>query len=470
MSKRIVSLKLLLCILIGVLFLLSLLPLFYIAQYALPMGDDLLFGRNTSEVWRTTGSFGAVLKTAAQDTVSVYNNWQGTYVSIFLMCLQPAVFSVSFYAYAPVFMLLMLIGSTMLLSYVLLVRYFRMDKAGWFLITFTGLLMQIQLLPDMREGFFFYNSAVLYTLSYCFALLMFGILSLQRQTRSRFWRIVLPILAVIFTALLAGGAFSLLLPVIFVLLIILFYDCRSRDQYRIITTAVVLFVLIAGAALSIMAPGNALRTAFEHSNYGSHGLNLPDTILHAVLYTILFIARNTGLGMIVFIAIFTVFVWRVCEKNPIRFLHPLIVGTITFGFISMQFAPTFYTLSSSGHARLQNVVFFSLFWFWAVNSLNAVGWLKNRHASTVEQALEGCKAFGTNGHRALGKQAGIILVLVSLMFFGFAQRDGGIMENPSVQSVIEVMNGTAAEHADQTREALISGQSNSNLTESAILP
>lgn len=133
-------LKILLCSLVGVLFLLSLMPLLYIAKYDLPMGDDLLYGEMTSAAWNESHSFKRVLQAAIEKTTIIFNYWQGTFFSVFLMSLQPAVFSLALYKLTPYIMLGFFIGSTLMLSYVIIVRYLKCKIVDWLLLSFTAMI------------------------------------------------------------------------------------------------------------------------------------------------------------------------------------------------------------------------------------------------------------------------------------------------------------------------------------------
>jgi len=73
-------------------FLISLLPVCRLAFYAHPAGDDYAYGVAAHLAWTDTHSLSAVLAAAVSNVKGYYTSWQGTYSSIFLMSLQPAIF------------------------------------------------------------------------------------------------------------------------------------------------------------------------------------------------------------------------------------------------------------------------------------------------------------------------------------------------------------------------------------------
>ena len=100
-----------LCFIMLTLFLISLLPVCRLAFFAHPAGDDYAYGVAAHLAWTDTHSLSAVLAAAVSNVKGYYTSWQGTYSSIFLMSLQPAIFSQRLYFLTTFLMLFMVIGS-----------------------------------------------------------------------------------------------------------------------------------------------------------------------------------------------------------------------------------------------------------------------------------------------------------------------------------------------------------------------
>lgn len=466
-----IRLKRILCILVGVLLLLSLTPLFGIAQYDIPVGDDVLaFQAGVAQVWDETHSFGAVLKTSYEKTVEYYNSWQGTYFSSMLMHVLTGIMPVSLYWITPIVILLILIASTLYLSYVLAVRYLRLDWLSWLLIALTALLFQIQLMPNIKEGVYWLNTASLYTLSYCWLLLMFGFLLNANSSGSVFLRILLTILAALCAVAVGGGAFPLMIPAILISAWILFRTIANRDRYAALQSGFVLLVLTLCTVVSVGAPGNQARVVFEHGYYGSHGMGLIEAVFRSVQTGILFAAQSMDMAMLFFCGVCMVLFYEASKRSSIRFYHPILVLIITFGLFCMQFTPTFYTLASSGPDRLKNLIYFSLYWLAAVNMFNLEGWLiqKRKVDSYIGQIKEALARNG--GAFAQYARKALIVLSILLIFLAFAQRESGFYANPSIRAAVEIKTGTAALHAEESRGNMKEGAVQGYQYGSSILP
>lgn len=464
------QLKLILCILIGACLLISLIPLFCIARYDLPNGDDALaFSSGTAQVWADTHSFGAVLKTAFEKTMDYYNTWQGTYFSSMVMYTLTGILPVSLYGLTPVVALLVLIFSTFYLSRVLIVRCLKLDHLDWLLIALTALLFQIQLLPNVTEAVFWLNAVSLYTLPYCLLLLLFGFLLTANSSKSVFTRIALTVLAGLCATAVAGGAFSQMIPAILIVAWVLIRKIAGRDKYGAIQTGFVLLLLTLGTIASVGAPGNQARVTFEHGYYGSQGLSLFQATLRSVQSGVLFAAQYTGMAMLLFCGICGTVFFKAAKRTPIRLFHPVPVLILTFGLFCMQFMPTFYTLASSGPDRLKNLIYFSMYWLIAFNIFNLEGWMIQKHKAdlfvTQFQELIKSRVVGFRHARAT-----VVLVVALFMFLAFAQREDGFYANPSVQAAVELHTGTAAKYTEQTKNNAQEGATQTFEYDSAILP
>ena len=86
-----------------IIFILSLIPLYYIAGYAHPSVDDYFYGAETAQIWHNTHSLGQVLQKSFVLMKDSYITWQGNFTAIFLMRLQPAIFGENYYVIAPIY-------------------------------------------------------------------------------------------------------------------------------------------------------------------------------------------------------------------------------------------------------------------------------------------------------------------------------------------------------------------------------
>ena len=62
----------------------AVIPLYLISGYTHPCVDDYSYGRHTAQVWQETGSLEQVFLKAIEKTRDSYQNWQGTFSSLFI--------------------------------------------------------------------------------------------------------------------------------------------------------------------------------------------------------------------------------------------------------------------------------------------------------------------------------------------------------------------------------------------------
>lgn len=470
-DKRVIDTKVVLCILIGILLLLSLLPLLYIAQYDLPTDDDLQsYELGTAKVWAETHSVSAVFKAAFDSTVSYYNTWQGTYFASFLMYLLPSVLPLSLYGWTPAIMLFALIASTLFAGYALTVRQFRISRADWLLISLTALLFQIQILPSIKEGIFWLSSASLYLLSYCHLLLMFAFLQIARTAKSGFMRAISGVITALLAFALAGGAFMLLIPTILVTAFILIRDIAGKNKRHIILTSALLLVLAFGTILSTTAPGNQLRMEYFRTYNGAQESNLIRAALQSIKSGVVFVGKYSGFALFLFSGVCAAAFYPALKRSAAQFYHPLVVVFATSALFCMLFFPTYYSISNAGPARQENIVYLMLYWYYAVNVFNLEGWLiQKRRADLWITELQSTMK-GQNAVPARFLRRAILIAVTVLAFFAFAQRESGLHANNSVLAVSEISSGVAADHYQQLLTKLQGGSITDEAEDSQILP
>ncbi|MDL2253609.1 hypothetical protein LJC49_05980, partial [Ruminococcaceae bacterium OttesenSCG-928-I18] len=132
------------CLLFGLLFVLSLVPLLLMGQYAHPAADDFGNGRLAREAIVQTGQLLPVLGAAFEYMKTLYFTWQGSYAACFLMCLQPGVFGTEWYAVTPFLMIFTYTAGVLLLCWAVFVKLFGGRPALVFSAAFALLLYSFQ--------------------------------------------------------------------------------------------------------------------------------------------------------------------------------------------------------------------------------------------------------------------------------------------------------------------------------------
>lgn len=241
-----------------ILFLLLLFPLLWIGQYNHPSAVDFSFGLHTAQKWAETHSALQTLQAAVEQVGYVYTTWQGIFSAVFLMALQPAVFGEAMYIWTPFLLLFSLIIGTALFFKVVLMNYFKADIWDW--IIFSGLILiaMIQFVYSPVEGFYWYNGGIYYTFFYSLSLCFFSCILLYLKSKNRVGKVIFTGLSVALGVFLGGGNYTTALNIVIVVTLLVGYLAAQKDKRAVIVGAILLFCLIS-FAVSILAPGNAVR-------------------------------------------------------------------------------------------------------------------------------------------------------------------------------------------------------------------
>ena len=113
----------------AVLFVISIIPLLLLGRYNVMCIDDYDYGRQVHDTWLATGSLWQSVQTAWRQNMEFYQNWQGTYLSCFLMALCPMNFWYGVAYVVPILMIGMFATSTLVLGSHILRKWFGCDKA-----------------------------------------------------------------------------------------------------------------------------------------------------------------------------------------------------------------------------------------------------------------------------------------------------------------------------------------------------
>lgn len=240
--------------------LISITPLIWICRYNCPSADDYSYAIDTFKVWNETHSIGALLRTAVETSVKYWNQWQGLYISAFLLSLQPAIFGSKWYALTGIIMLVLIIGSTVFFSIYILKHLFKRSILESAAVGFTMSFLIIQYMPSCVEGLYWFNGAVNY--SFFFAVLLLYICSLIEFQRSdsALKEIILFLSCIFGVFILEGGNHVTALMGVVVTLAVLLVCCR-RNKRKTLGNLILLCIAAAFLYLNISSPGTAIRQA-----------------------------------------------------------------------------------------------------------------------------------------------------------------------------------------------------------------
>lgn len=368
-----------------VLFLAGLIPILLLGRYDYPCADDFGFSAYSHIAWEETRSVYQVLKGACRTVAERWIGWQGTFSSIFVMALQPAIWGEGAYCLVPWIMIGSMCASTLFLLSVLFLRIIRAPKSVFVSVSMIYLIFALQCMIDKTQGFFWFNGAAHYMVPHSVALVLIGVLFLLVTEESRRpFRLILSCFLAVFvgggnyiTALLAavlfaGGLFALL---------------AGRKKKESALLALPFFFFLAAFALNILAPGNAVRQETMAYRPG-----IVKSILLSFYYCVEYVSETWfDWTYLLFVLALLPFLWEAVKAADSRFSYPcpLLVLAGSYCLLSAMFTPSLFATGIAGGGRIFNIIFLDFLLLIIANLFYGMGWLY-RHGHLSESSRGSC--------------------------------------------------------------------------------
>lgn len=352
------------------LLIVALLPLLFIGRYAHPCADDYGYGAYAHAIWSTTHSFIQTIQQAVRQVQSSYDTWQGTFSSILLMALSPAIWGEGYYFLTPVIMLSILLISLFYLTYVILVKFLHARKELWCSFGCILCFLTIEMVQSPVNAFYWYNGAVHYVFMHgCMLALVAVVLHLE-MVRKLPGKIGLSLLSIILSVTCGGANYStalLGLVCLFIVLVLkLLFNKRSMwIMFPIISYSVAFYK-------SVTAYGNTIRqTHFSQSPAMEAILKSFSTAAESILSWI-------NIPLLLFVILIIPVIWKIVSESEYTFRCPFVVTILSFCLLACMFTPPLYSMSGAGPIRLINIVRMNFYLLLLLDVLYWIGFLCHR--------------------------------------------------------------------------------------------
>lgn len=209
---------------------LSIIPLLLVGRYAVPSADDFAYGYPAHLCWEDTHSFFKTLCATVDNVILSYHTWQGTFSSIFLMTLQPSVWSEQLYFLTPIIMLTSLIFSHFYLLYILLVKKLQISKSLWVTLSSILCLLLIETVVSPVDSFYWFNGSVHYTFMHSIMLILVACVLHYPYITGKISKIILFLIATLSCVLCGGANYATALCGIVLLVSILVVSMIAREH------------------------------------------------------------------------------------------------------------------------------------------------------------------------------------------------------------------------------------------------
>lgn len=428
------------------LFALSLIPVFWLGGYDYPAADDYGYSAFCHIAWAGTHSVFQTMKAACAAVADRWQNWQGTFSTMFLMALQPGIWGL--YALVPPIMIGMLSASTLFFLHTVMVKVIHVRKSVFVCVSMLYLLFTTQCMIDKVQGFFWYNGAAHYMLPHGVALFLCSecILLLKEEKKQK-GRMALSCLLAVF---IGGSNYitALIAAVLFVTVLLLLLTAGQKKKGLRLLVPFLFFA--AAFLLNVLAPGNAVRQ--EEILYRP---GVVKSVLLSFYYCTEYLWHTwfTWTNLLFALAIVP-FLWEAVKAVGDRFFYPapLLVAFYSYCILSAMFTPSLFATGEPGGGRIFNIIYLDAMLFLAGNLFYGMGWIYRQWGGARQTCAPDKKEKGAScleRKETLQYLAGLFLFVV---FIGamYAKADPDCFTSTS--AIRSLVAGEAAAYGEETKE------------------
>ena len=409
----------------AILFVVSLIPLLWLGRYNVMCIDDYDYGRVVHDTWMQTGSVWQSIQTAWQQNMEFYQNWQGTYVSCFLMALCPMNFRYEVAWVVPVIMIGMFATSAFVLGRHILHRWLGCDRTGSSFIMLMLLFMFYQVIEAPFEGIYWYNGATHYVFMESVWFFTLAALSAAFWSRKKSREIILCMTAAVLTVIVGGGNLVTGLQAEIFMVFLLIYAVITNRK-KIVTVCIPLVTGSVGFLFNVLAPGNLMRGEID----SSVGYSAVMSVLLSFYHAVVFMIRWTPAFVIIVWLMLLPVLWKLTGQSKQKFSHPVWVTIGAYCVIAAMFTPTLYALGMVGLARVDNIIQMVYYLCLVMVTAYWLGYLNHRGAG---------EAFGLFLDKTKGRMTAVCFCLMLLIWVLTADKN----TYTSISALRSLVNGEA---------------------------
>lgn len=383
----------------GVLFVLSLIPLLLLGRYNVMCIDDYDYGRQIHDTWMATGSFVQSVQTAWQQNMEFYKDWQGTYISCFLMGLCPMNFNYEIAWVVPVLMIGMFAVSAFVLGKHILCRWLGADKTGSSFVMFMLLFMFYQILEAPFEGIYWYNGATHYVLMESVWFFTLTAVSAALWTQKKSKEAFLCAAAAVLSVIVGGGNLVTGLQAEIVMALLVIYAAVTNRK-KIAVTLIPFITGSIGFLFNVLAPGNARRSELDTDV----GYSAVMSILLSFYHTVVFVIRWTPAFVILIWLMLLPILWKLAKRSDRTFRHPVWVTLGAVCVLAAMFTPTLYAVGMVGLSRVDNIIQMVYYLCLVMVTTYWLGYFAHRNGQQEDDRQENTGQYtGIHGRKVMGE-------------------------------------------------------------------
>lgn len=412
-----------------------LVPLVVIALYNYPADDDFASALPAATAWVQTHDIAQVWQALYDYAVKTFTFWQGDYVSSFFCTLSPMIVSLKLYFVSNWFVLALLCLSAGYAVKALMRTVLGAGRADFRIVYTAVMVLMLQFMPEIGQGIYWHTGGM-YIVTFCVILQSIGLLAHAGAPQSRVravWRgAALALCGVMIGGSFFGPAFG---AVVFFTLYAAAALVQKMPNRR--HALVLAAFMLASFAISVTAPGNALR---------QDRLGAPLNPLAAVATSVLdsFDIAGGWLSPQLFamLGLALPVLYRPLRDSSLSFRHPFLFFVLLYGLFSATLVPGVYTGMNYTMGRYYNVVYLEFLVLVFGSAAYAEGWLIRfwQRRSGVSPAASHLLAAAKN----MGARFTALYLALCLSLLAFGGFSYTIMNTASVSAAKSIVTGEAA--------------------------
>ena len=343
-----------------------LIPTFYIGRYSFRQADDFAYA---DTVWKETHSFLKSFSYEFRQSIRLYHDWQGLYLSNFLFLLVQTFLADDFYFLTPIIAIISLIISEIFASKMIFSDLLNSSFRRSLLISLPIIIFQISVPVSASEAYYWLCSVISYTLMFSlYAFFSAYILKSFFLSKLRGKSFFFTMLGCFF---IAGINYMFSLPFACFLFLLVLYSFLKKKKdlcYRIISLFVIYIFFFC---LNVFSPGARARQV----DAANLSINPLKAIMLSFSSAVEFISDYWHLPLtLLALALIPLFI-KISSENKFTFRKPWIFSIVSFSLFSSQFTPCLYALGIIGAYRVQNIYLFTMLIFVLGNIFFWVGFI-----------------------------------------------------------------------------------------------
>ena len=413
-----------------ILLCLSLIPLFWLGKYNVMCIDDYDYGRRVHDVFLETGSFSASVQEAWRQNMDFYQEWQGTYVSCFLMGMCPMNFNYGIAWVVPVLMIGMLASSTFVLGRHIFVRWLGCEKEGASLVLLLMLFVFYQVIEAPFEGIYWYNGATHYVLIQSLWFFLLTLISEALWAEKKKSAVLCCVAAAVLSVIVGGGNLITSLQAEILMAFLVFYAFWQKKD-KIACVIIPFLTGSAGFLVNVLAPGNGKRGSMDMDEGYSAVKAIPLSFYNTAVFAI----RWTPVPAVILWIALLPLLWRFAKASKRQFSHPVLVTAGAYCIISAMFTPTLFAVGMTGLSRVDNIIQITYYLAVLLVTTYWLGYFSHRQGR--QESVAG--AFGLFLERAGNSMSVVCLLLLLAVWVLTADKN----TYTSISALRSVVNGDA---------------------------